>query len=126
MVAVIDYTKARESLQSDDTVISTPFGLVVIEIQGELNIPSTTHSHESIKLLDINHAIKFGKLFIEDNNSLTLYIGNSQRLLGTIETLKTPLGVLKIPLDSDQTTIDMVDVVKKKLVFRDRPLPIMS
>jgi chromosome transmission fidelity protein 8 len=148
-IAKIDYTKAHERLKNDigmsiskignniDNVISSPFGLVMVEIQGELNLP--THiprelNENYIKLDDINYAIKLGNLEIDevDHTKITLYTGNFQRLLGTLEKLKTPLGVLKIPIDHSPTdenqtskTIEMIDIVDKKLIFKERPLPIM-
>lgn len=141
-IAKIDYTKAHQRLTGDvpitgnevDQIISTPFGLVVVEIQGVLNLPKHVPAELNenyIKIDDISYAIKFGKLEIDerDHNKITLYIGNSQRLIGTLEKLKTPLGVLKIPVDqTDQVkdkSMEMIDIVEKKLTFKERPLPIM-
>ena len=74
---------------------------------------------------------------------MTLYIGKSQRLLGNVVKLSTPLAVLRIPLkNEDEMMVDsnndnvnkfkqeeelikLVDIVKAKVIFKQRPLPIM-
>lgn len=79
----------------------------------------------------------------KDNSKVTLYIGKSQRLLGNVVKLSTPLAVLRIPLkNEDEMMVDsnndnvnkfkqeeelikLVDIVKAKVIFKQRPLPIM-
>lgn len=91
--------------------VSTPFGLLLLEIQGELNVP------------DAQEAIQFGRLQFDerDEKKVVLFIGTSQRLLGTVEPLPKPLGLLK----QENGRMELVDVIHKRLLFKQRPLPIM-
>lgn len=136
----LEYSKVSPILDqtvTSDDVIATPYGLCIVEIQGVLNLPkdSNSSSNDWIKVEDVYDAVKFGKIQISDSK-VTLFIGNSQRLEGRIETLDPPLGVLKIPTPSNEkndspnestnpSTISMIDIIKKKIIFRQRPLPIM-
>lgn len=144
----VDYSAVSSILRSEneasrdhfDQLISTPFGLLMLEIQGELNLPSEVPSEDDRSgqlsnfaiINDIYHAVRFGKLDFDeiDPSKVTLFIGKSQRLLGTIVNLDNPLGVLRIPtrLEGQNETgedIKIVDIVKKKIIFKQRPLPIM-
>lgn len=92
-----------------------------------------------VKVDDIYDAVKFGHLQFDDKDQLkvTLFIGKSQRLIGNVVKLDVPLGVLKVPLkqksveDSDNVDMDqdheiqMIDIVRAKMIFKQRPLPIM-
>lgn len=159
--ATIDCSSAQDILNkpstNDNDLIFTPYGLMLLEIQGELNLPNefpqgqpkTDEDHEYlnnfITINEIQHAVKFGNLVFDekDNSKVTLYIGKSQRLLGNVVKLSTPLAVLRIPLkNEDEMTVDsnndnvnkfkqeeelikLVDIVKAKVIFKQRPLPIM-
>ncbi|CAH6718346.1 chromosome transmission fidelity protein 8 [[Candida] jaroonii] len=125
----LEYSKVVPILDQtikNDSIISTPYGLSILEIQGVLNLPSEPHGDaEFIKVDEIYDAVKFGRLQFDEKNEkkVTLFVSNSQRLLGTIEDLDVPLGVLKIP--NEESTITMIDIIKKKIIFKQRPLPIM-
>lgn len=146
--AHIDYSVAHGILNGEnsansaepDDIISTPFGLSLLEIQGDLNLPAqaptdvtdvdmhTESIQNFIKVDEIYDAVKCGKLEFDplDTSKVTLYIGNSQRLLGSLVKIDPPLAVLRIPLkDGQETSMDIVDIVSKKLIFKQRPLPIM-
>ncbi|EGW32087.1 uncharacterized protein SPAPADRAFT_50681 [Spathaspora passalidarum NRRL Y-27907] len=147
--ASIDCSQAKDILNSDgqllphqDNLISTPLGLTILEIQGELNLPThvpnvaITESNREyienfIKVDEIYDAVKFGRLEIDaDETKVTLFIGKSQRLIGNIVKLDHPLAVLRVPVKTDDMTDDdekirLVDIVKKKMIFKQRPLPIM-
>lgn len=148
----IDFSGANKLLNlenPEENLISTPYGLAILEIQGELNLPNSppdsTSNRDSeymenfVKIDTIYDAVKFGKLVFDDNDKsiATLFIGKSQRLLGKLEKLETPLAVLRIPNDHkdasfsdnkevlNEEKIKIIDVIKKKLIFKQRPLPIM-
>ena len=159
--ATIDCSSAQDILNNtstnDNDLIFTPYGLMLLEIQGELNLPNefpqgqpkTDEDHKYlnnfITINEIQHAVKFGNLVFDekDNSKVTLYIGKSQRLLGNVVKLSTPLAVLRIPLkNEDEMMVDsnndnvnkfkqeeelikLVDIVKAKVIFKQRPLPIM-
>lgn len=125
----INYTKVHAALNSPETppLISTPYGHLILEIQGELNLPTSRPADASdfVKVDDIYEAVRFGKLLFDDHDlsKVTLLIGKSQRLLGNMVELRPPLGVLRVP--KDKLEVQMVDIVRKKIIFKQRPLPIM-
>ena len=149
--ARIDYSIAQRILKGEysnsefpgspeDNIISTPFGLSLLEIQGDLNLPIQAptgvtevdlHSEtiqNFIKVDEIYDAVKCGHLQFDplDPSRVTLFIGKSQRLLGSVVKIDPPLAVLRIPLkDGEEKNMDIVDIVSKKLIFKQRPLPIM-
>lgn len=131
----LDYSKVQSRL-GDTTpgtdIISTPYGLSLLDIQGVLNVPKDKiEGNEYLQVDDIYDAVKFGQLTFDskDQTKVTLIIGNSQRLVGSIVKLDRPLGVLKIPINDNETnespSIDMIEIIRKKIVFKQRPLPIM-
>ena len=153
--SVPDILNNNSSAQDDNNnLIFTPYGLMLLEIQGELNLPiefpqgqpktdeDREYLNNFITINEIHHAVKFGNLVFDekDNSKVTLYVGKSQRLLGNVVKLSTPLAVLKIPLkNEDEMMIDnddnanqqeeelikLMDIVKAKVIFKQRPLPIM-
>ncbi|KAI3403325.2 hypothetical protein KGF56_003913 [Candida oxycetoniae] len=135
-------------------VVTTSYGLTLLEIQGELNLPSQKPACASCKELsesekeklsqfitidDIYDAVKFGNLQFDskDESKVTLFIGKSQRLVGSIVKLNIPLGLMKIPVmdpnriitdddgDDEKDKIEMIDIIRAKMIFKQRPLPIM-
>ncbi|KAK6456820.1 chromosome transmission fidelity protein 8 [Scheffersomyces xylosifermentans] len=150
--AHIDYSDVHRQLNlevdnkreaTSDDIISTPSGLSIIEIQGELNFPrdvplnvtidesNAEYIQNFVTVNDIRHAVKFGRLQFDEKDAkkVILFIGKSQRLLGTMVDLETPLAVLKIPVkkndDTTEDTISMIDIISKKIIFKQRPLPVM-
>ncbi|GEQ69710.1 hypothetical protein JCM33374_g3384 [Metschnikowia sp. JCM 33374] len=140
----IDYAKAHSamnvepgSLPDGSCFVSTPFGLAILEIQGELNVPASAPTDaegmdpeyvNSFALVDNTYnAVKFGKMEFDakDSSKVVLFIGKSQRLLGTVETLREPLGVLRVPVETSGESMEILDVIEKKIIFKQRPLPIM-
>lgn len=127
----INYASAHTSVQTP-TVLTTALGNTIIEIQGELILPDekpvglTPEQEEKYSQLDgITWAVEFGKLEL-DGKKATLYIGTSQRLLGQVKTLDPPLGLMRFPQsDGTDEDIELVDVLKHKIIFTGRPLPIM-
>lgn len=123
----MDYSKALPVLDGvvEDNVISTAYGLCILEIQGVLNYPKeVSEEAQFITVNDIHNAVKFGELIVDDTTSkVTLLVNNSQRLVGELQNLVTPLAVLRVP--NNEKSITMIDVIKKKLIFNQRPLPIM-
>lgn len=146
---LIDYHRAHDSwvAQSNGSdkvsqIIRTKQGLVMLEIQGELNIPSTkpdnlNDEEENLFIQrtipfqnkdseeKVTDLVKFGRVELnEDTGEAVLFISKSQRLEGHIETLDIPFGVLRIS-KKDGQDCEMIDVIQKRIVFRNRPLPIM-
>lgn len=125
----IDCSQVRGGHAKQPNVISTEFGLAIIEIQGELNIPEIAlddNGSNNLKIDDLYTAVQFGKLTVDpaDETKVTLFIGTSQRMLGRMVKIDPPLGVLRLAADN-RDEMKMIDVIKKKIIFKDRPLPIM-
>lgn len=158
----IDVSPAVRSLSttlssSSSSLLTTPRGLLLVEIQGDLSLPTVSNESplfgetsipnvlEKLHVdangvdsstIDINNnitsndtntnttleTVKIGKLEIDSNsNKATLYISTSQRLLGTIETLDPPLALLK----TTDSAAELSDVITQRIIFKQRPLPIM-
>lgn len=99
-------------------------GNMMLEIQGDLEIPSTAHDDERFSKYEDADIVKFGLLHVNpENKTATLFIGKKQRLIGSLVKLDTPLGLLKFNHDSG--TVEMQDVFHYKVIFKNRPLPIM-
>lgn len=122
----ISTSQVRALLQSEtrQTNVTTPMGNMMLEIQGDLEIPSIPHADERFSSYDGQDIVKFGLLYVNmETKSATLFIGKKQRLLGTLVKLDTPLGLLKFNHDSG--TVEMQDIFSYKVIFKNRPLPIM-
>lgn len=139
---IIDYEAGRDALLAKNEpaseevtscVVSSSVGLLLLDIQGELNLPmehDLERGKHEVALVDkIHNAIKFGKMVFEKDGlrRVTLFIGESQRLLGKIDDLPKPVGVLRVQnMDTESSNkINLIDVVYKKVTFDQRPLPIM-
>lgn len=136
----IDYTELSQALSTPSQyipgscVVSTPFGLLVLEIQGELNLPPKAPEDgvDPVYLANfatvdkIYHAVRFGRMEFDakDPSKVVLFIGNSQRLLGAVETLREPLGILRVSTN-DEKSMKFMDIIHKRVIFKQRPLPIM-
>ncbi|ANZ75143.1 BA75_02398T0 [Komagataella pastoris] len=135
-----------------DSVVATPHGLVVVEIQGVLNLPTEATSKLNEETADSKTiikdnlsgvlpeelsqqekgqvdmmAIKIGELQLsEGSDQVTLLINNTQRLNGTVERLNPPLGLLKFTNNADEIgkQVHLIDIIEKKCVFKTRPLPV--
>jgi chromosome transmission fidelity protein 8 len=135
------YAEIKHSAIADHApfTISTPRGNAILEIQGLLNMPDAKPTglaaQEEAKFLELEDhmfpadddtsAIRFGKLELEGNKA-TLLIGNSQRLIGDLKEIKPPLALIKFDNnDNEGSQVEIIDVIKYKLVFTGRPLPIM-
>ncbi|KAG7729126.1 hypothetical protein KL933_001352 [Ogataea haglerorum] len=124
-----DSVKAPTQPVPDDlpSIVCTKWGSMLLEIQGELNLPPSKPqglNEQEEKLftkfaypdlvadseLLVRDAVKFGRLEIErDMKRATLYVSTSQRLVGTVETIDPPLGLLKTDVD-EAGKCEFVDV----------------
>lgn len=116
---------------AQQTAITTSLGNTLLEIQGDLEIPSQPSENNEDENGDKRFAVyrnenivRFGLLTIgADNKSATLYVGKKQRLLGNIVKLDPPLGLLKF--ENNTGAVEMQDIFNYKIIFSNRPLPIM-
>lgn len=126
--AEISVSKLKALFQNDGTVaVVTPLGNTLLEIQGELEFPSEPpQAHEDDKFTRYHDEdiVRFGLLSLDkESKKATMFVGDKQRLLGTVVKLDTPLGLLHF--DHDLGTVDLQDIIRYKIIFKDRPLPIM-
>lgn len=104
----------------------------VIEIQGNLEKPSEQELlavddwQEKLpafqQIEDGSIVVRIGQLLI-DGKEAVLYVNNSQKLVGSVQKLTTPLGLLR--LDSVNQQCKIIQVIEYKILFNTRPLPIM-
>lgn len=106
-------------------VLATPVGNVLLEIQGELNLPLEADESGRFGVRGGKETVQFGRLELEGTNA-TLYIGTSQRLVGKVVPLDPPVAVVRFPeSDADGAEVALSDVIRQKVTFKHRPLPIM-
>ena len=126
-------------------LLHTPSGLALVEIQGTIHFPTPTGSSVS--------STQVGKLVFPHYNPdindpsdtkwmkrVYMYIGKGQRMTGECKKLLKPYGVIRKREKTDVENVDMggveredgaqeeeleiVEVVRYKVVFSARPEPI--
>ena len=118
------------------TLLQTPTGLAILEIQGTLNLP---HSSSD------DTALPVGKLVFphyEPNDAagskawmktVYLYVGKHQRLTGEVKKLPNAVAVVrKREIEEEEIGVgrsgkeelEIVDIVEWKVVFSSRPEPV--
>lgn len=124
-------------------ILHTPSGLAIIEIQGTLHLPSLTDTHPVgttrigrlvFPLLEKQHPQEKP---VSDAwmKSVHLYIGQHQRMTGEAKKLAKPLAIIRksssngTPQDStvasaDIEELEIVEIIRYKLVFSQRPEPV--
>lgn len=132
-------------------LLQTPSGLAILEIQGTINIPEdivTSESQGDAAPIDGTHDTTVGRLILpeysadsgDSNNTawmkrVYLYIGRNQRLTGEVKKLPKPLAVIrKVPnspndgdmegSDAPPEQLEIVEIVRLKILFASRPEPV--
>lgn len=120
------------------SLLQTPLGLAIIEIQGSLNLPASVTEPSADDQQPASTQI--GRLvfpLLETAGDAAgskegawmkkayLYVGQNQRLVGEVRRLKRALGVVRRQdapeHDARQDSLQIVDVVKWKVFFGGRP-----
>ncbi|KAJ5871779.1 uncharacterized protein N7529_004132 [Penicillium soppii] len=121
------------------TLLQTPSGLALLEIQGTINVPNTSEHDELVSTsTNIDPASIFetpiGKLMFPDYSALNpddtkwmkhayLYVGRYQRMTGEVKKLLRPIAVLqKHPSEGEE--LEVVEIVRYKIFFKSRPEPV--
>ncbi|RVX66098.1 hypothetical protein B0A52_10032 [Exophiala mesophila] len=125
--------------------LQTPSGLAIVEIQGTVHTPmSIAQTDTGSPQATSNTPIGRLEFPLYENGDQSegkwmkrvyLYVGKHQRLTGEVKKLPKPLGVLrKRPAnavtgsnqvaDESNGDLDLVDVIKYKLLFSGRPEPV--
>jgi chromosome transmission fidelity protein 8 len=122
-------------------LLHTPSGLAILELQGTFHFPPSS---------DPNGSTQLGKLVfplynpaINDSSDtkwmkrVYMYVGKGQRMMGECKKLGKPLGIVR-KVDSDtgmggmdggnegarEEELEIVEVVRYKIVFSSRPEPV--
>ena len=92
------------------SILHTPTGLAILELQGTFNTPTTN---------------QIGNLVFNPDDPMKcyLYVGKHQRMQGVVQKLGKPYGVLR-KSDGEEEELEIVDVVKYKVLFKMRPEPV--
>ncbi|CEP60968.1 Ctf8p LALA0_S02e03774g [Lachancea lanzarotensis] len=127
-VAEVNVSKLRALFQNDGNVtVTTPLGNTLLEIQGDLEfplVPPANDADNKFSIYNNEDIVRFGLLQVDsDSKKATMLVGEKQRLLGSVVKLDSPLGLLKF--DHLTGSVDLQDVIRYKIIFKDRPLPIM-
>ena len=119
---------------SDNIVNHPTLGDILLDIQGDLEIDVPVNTEDAMSEKDPQQeVVQFGRLEVEeDGKNCVLYVGTKQRLKGKVVKLEPPLALMKFS-ENDQNPqhgvktkqVEIVRVIKQKLVFKDRPLPIL-
>lgn len=121
-------------------LLHTPSGLTIVEIQGTIHGPHTllsgSPSYQSTVTTPLGR-LEFPLYDAQEKNDgkwmkkVYLYIGKHQRLTGEVKKLAKPLGIIQKAdngsLDSAKdmnSDLELVEVVKYKLLFSGRPEPV--
>ncbi|KAJ8126595.1 hypothetical protein O1611_g7043 [Lasiodiplodia mahajangana] len=127
-------------------LIQTPSGLAILELQGTINLPQVDEDGGEIG----NRELQIGRISFPDIHPETqdasstawmkrvhLYVGQHQRLTGEMKKLPRAIAVIRkrprsepdvemanSSSESAQEDLELVEIVKYKLMFSHRPEPV--
>lgn len=122
-------------------LLQTPSGLALLELQGTINLPAAEGADGS----QHQQPIDIGRLDFPDYrpDSITfdasstawmkrvyMYVGQHQRLTGEVKKLPRAVGVVRRRRQGDgggddrAEELEVVEIVKYKIVFSSRPEPV--
>lgn len=122
-------------------LLQTPSGLALVELQGTIHVPPAT-GQDNDRMTDEHDqsiATPVGKLLFpayspsnpKDDTAwmkhVYLYVGKHQRLTGEVKKLSKPMGIMRKRVKAnseDADELEIVEVVKHKIVFSQRPEPV--
>ncbi|KAK0674560.1 Ctf8-domain-containing protein [Cercophora samala] len=122
-------------------LLRTPHGLALLELQGTINLPQ---SSEAGRLIEIGQLVfpdyVEGETKAEEGGwmkKVYMYIGQHQKLFGEVKKLPSAVAVVRRRRrrqdgdgDGDggkgEEELEVVEIVKWKLVFSGRPEPVTS
>jgi len=108
-------------------LLQLPSGLAILELQGTINMPSSNLDNGTIPIGNLIFPDVVTGDDIKELKKVWLYIGKHQRLTGEVKKLPKPLGILRkvqsIPKGQEEE-LEIVDVIKYKILFSQRPEPV--
>lgn len=126
-------------------LLQTPSGLALLELQGTINLPavegdgegSQKQPHISIGRLDFPDyrpdSITFDASSTAWMRRVYMYVGQHQRLTGEVKKLPRAVGIVRRRQpgggpgaggDDRAEELEVVEIVKYKIVFSSRPEPV--
>ena len=117
-------------------LLQTPSGLAILEIQGTIHVPALQDAHDETNGEIAQNEVSIGKLvfpyYSPDNPAedtawmkrVYMYIGKHQRMTGEVKKLPKAFAILKRKESEQQEELEIVDIVKHKIVFSQRPEPV--
>jgi chromosome transmission fidelity protein 8 len=116
-------------------ILHTPSGLAILELQGTINFPTVTAPEETSSTT--NTSTEVGRLVfphytegVSDPKGgawmkkVYFYIGRHQRMTGEIKKLGKPLAVLRKAEGKEEGAVEVVEIVRYKILFGSRPEPV--
>ncbi|KAJ6260095.1 Chromosome transmission fidelity protein [Drechslerella dactyloides] len=126
-------------------LLRLPTGLAILELQGDINYPSP---HDSNADTNTNFTTVGNLIFPDATSDSTdpkdlkrvwLYVGKHQRLTGEVKALPKPLGVLRkkqtqaeeagssgVAGGNYAAELEIVDIIRYKIIFSKRPEPVSA
>ncbi|KAI0445524.1 putative sister chromatid cohesion protein Ctf8 [Xylaria telfairii] len=127
-------------------IVHTPSGLAILELQGTINLPQVNENGTQLN----DHELEIGRISFPDYHPETqdesstawmkrvhLFVGQHQRLTGELKKLPRAIAVIRKKPGSGpdvemadsssqgaQEDLELVEIVKYKLVFSHRPEPV--
>lgn len=122
------------------SLLHTPSGLALLELQGTINMPEPDLS------LSDGHDTPIGRLVFPDYSPsdpadstawmkrVHLYVGKHQRLTGEVKKLPNPMALIQrrggngedMEVDGGGEELEIVELVRWKILFSSRPEPVGS
>lgn len=111
------------------TLLQTPSGLAILELQGTINLPSKPDGTRF-------ENVEIGRLHFPDYvpdaegsawmTRAYLYVGEHQRLPGEVKKLPRALAIVRRREEGegDSEQLEVVEIVKYKVQFSNRPEPV--
>jgi hypothetical protein len=120
-------------------LLQTPSGLALLELQGTINLPEneqdTSPDGSTADLNGPSFETPIGKIMFPDYSSHNpddpkwmkrayLYVGRYQRMTGEVKKLPRPIAVLQKRAGSSEEELEVVEIVRYKVFFKNRPEPV--
>lgn len=117
-------------------LLKTPSGLAILEIQGSINLPQPTDGEPDVQVGTLEFPdYTAGSQDTSWMSQVYLYIGQHQRLTGEVKKLPKAMAVVRRrenkvvhgsggPVQEKGDNLEVVEVVKYKLIFSNRPEPV--
>ncbi|KAK7735207.1 hypothetical protein SLS53_007597 [Cytospora paraplurivora] len=116
---------------SASPLLKTPSGLALLELQGTFNLPAPD-GPDDIRIpmgrLDFPDyrpdSITFDPSSTAWMKRVYMFVGQHQRLTGEVKKLPRALGVVRRREGGAGDELEVVEIVKYKVVFSSRPEPV--